>query len=100
MTWLEDVEAALVESVGFYDGVEEVMPEAFQTVFAAARRLVSLLGEGEKVEWCEEHKRPATETTCGSWMRKPGENYNVIGVTGCNVVSRLLVDLVRLEGED
>jgi hypothetical protein len=95
MTWLEDVEAAL-EKVEWDGDVPHLPGERGTLAFivTAARRLVSL-GEGEKVEWCEEH---------GAGLDRQRENRCATSMRGyygdCRMVSRLLVDPVRLEGED
>jgi hypothetical protein len=42
---------AVVEAVGFYDGVEEAMPDAFRVLVAAVRAVV----EAPEMRWCEIH---------------------------------------------
>jgi hypothetical protein len=49
---------ATAEAVGFYDGVEEAMPDAFRVLLAAARAVV----EAPEINWCEEHEMRAVSS--------------------------------------
>jgi hypothetical protein len=67
------LEKATVEAVGFYDGVEEAMPDAFRVLVAAARAVV----EAPEMWYCEKHKHlavPGVHDRCGfvelqAWAR-------------------------------
>jgi hypothetical protein len=97
---IEDVKAAL-DWLDVENPDEELLPTHAQVLAAAARRLVSL-GEGEKVEWCETHNSVELNgSTCMAWEQAYSETAEPWEVEiDCRMVSRLLVDPVRLEGED
>jgi hypothetical protein len=58
-------EEAIVEAVGFYDDVEEAMPDAFRVLVAAVRAVV----EAPEVRWCEFHgNKMATADSCFSGL--------------------------------
>jgi hypothetical protein len=61
---------AIVEAVGFYDGVEEAMPDAFRVLVAHARAVV----EAPEVWWCkwtnitDEGKLSGTLPGSAAWL--------------------------------
>ena len=58
-------EEAIVEAVGFYDDVEEAMPDAFRVLVAAVHAVV----EAPEVWWCEFHdNKMAAANSCFSGL--------------------------------
>jgi hypothetical protein len=86
---IEEVEAALTE-------LGEVGPERLPSgrlglLFLAARAFLRLIGEGEKVWWCEEHGHEAFEGSDG-WTCEDGDWLDAHHAWDCRMVSRILVD--------